>query len=692
VPVFSIRSPQGVVIHIQAPDQQTAMQGAQQWAQQNAGYLSARANANQNIAQQNGGLGPVGGAINSAAHAATFGALSDIGGAVNAARNGVQNFAAGMGIGKNTGSSMSDAYKGYVDADRAASQDYAQQHPVANFASQMVGGSIAPGAAAGGRFIQAAPNIAGTIARSGAVGAAMGAASGFGNAQGNPVQRLPAAAQGAAAGGALGAAIPAGLAAAQPVVGGMADAASNLANNLGRRVGAVAPEVTANQQLARAILADGHTPDTLATAGANFPGASTPTVADLAGENTRAAIRNAATQGPARNAAQDYRNQVAANLQDNAIRLTGNLTPGETRTPLQLQSDLRDQQSAAAGAQYPAFQGTAVPVTDGLRSALSGASGSGAIGYAARLADALRDGTATGELGALRAANAPPGAGPDLGGEVDPNALAWARTVLGQPAPDSIQPTVSAGTLDVLRRGLRESAGQASRAGENGIASGLGARAGDIEGALSSVPGWDTARGTFRNYAQQIDAVDHGSTGLTATPPDFAAGIQPMTPEAQTASGVGYRQALANALGAPTENAVGALNRISTSTNQGQNLASQFGQDTADTYRAGLGAEADRMTNANYMAPNSNSATAGRQADAHSFSIHGALDALKGLLNGPDLTDAERSAIVSTGLSATPTDPLVAALLRAQQGGLNITGLAPLTVPAAAQQIALPNN
>jgi hypothetical protein len=676
VPVFSIRSPQGVVIHIQAPDQQTALQGAQQWASQNAGYLAARANAQQNIAQQNNVSGPkaLGGAINSAAHAATFGGLSDIGGAVNAARDGMQNFAADhLGLGKNTGYGMGDAYKGYVDADRDAAQQYGQQHPSVNLGAQILGGSVAPGAVQGMKYIQAAPvvtaaeaggrflagarNVAATAGRSAAVGAGMGAAAGFGNASGTPTQRLAPTAQGAVTGAITGAAVPAALAAAKPVIGAVGDAASNLGTNLGRRVGAIAPEVTANQQLAKALMADGQTSGSLVQGAQNFPGASTPTIADIAGENTRAAVRNAATQGPARNVAQGYRDGVAANLQENAINLTNNLTPGEVRTPAQLQTALRNQQLAAAGAQYPAFKAIPVPMNQQLASALSGKSGGGAIGYAAKLADALRDNDAATELAAISN-----GTSPD---------------------------TVSAGALDTIRRGLRDSADKAVQAGDNGIAFGLGGRADDVQGALSTIPEWETANNTFKNYAQQIDAVDHGSTGLTARPPNFAAGIQPMTPEAQAASGVGYRQALVNALGAPTENAVGALNKIATSTNQGQNLAAQYGQDAADAYRAGLGAEADRMTNANYMAPNSNSATAGRQADAHSFSIHGAMDALKGLLNGPDLTDAERQVMVQGGLAQSPDDALMAALMKIQNPGPGITALGPYAVPVAAQQSVL---
>jgi hypothetical protein len=79
--------------------------------------------------------------------------------------------------------SPAQAYRAVKDKDDAESAQFAQNHPVLNFAGNMAGSMINPAAAVGGNWASKAPTLLGMMGRGAAVGAGLGAANGAGNAK-----------------------------------------------------------------------------------------------------------------------------------------------------------------------------------------------------------------------------------------------------------------------------------------------------------------------------------------------------------------------------------------------------------------------------------------------------------------------------------------------------------------------------
>lgn len=109
-----------------------------------------------------------------------------------------------------------EAYEAVLGAERAATDKFAAERPVASAALNVAGGLALPGA----KFIGGAKGLPGAVARSGAVGAGYGAVAGAGGA--DEGDRLKGAALGGALGGTVGAAVPMAARGAQKLVGGRA--------------------------------------------------------------------------------------------------------------------------------------------------------------------------------------------------------------------------------------------------------------------------------------------------------------------------------------------------------------------------------------------------------------------------------------------------------------------------------------
>jgi hypothetical protein len=242
-----------------------------------------------------------------------------------------------------------------LDHNRATNAAWAQAHPAqsltANVLGALVGGprlgpgftvAKAPAAATlGGKALNAAK----TIGANAAVGGAYGAA------QAPPGQHLAGLVQG----GAIGAAAPMVLSAAarvaSPVVGG----AVRLANKAsGGRL--LDPAARVNSVLANTLAADfrarGVAPADIPAAVQqeiqrwSATGSPPPSLMDVAGENTRAAMRTAASQvGPGRTAAQEFADKTASNLQGNAINRTRQLTPNDNRPAVSVADALAVQRA-----------------------------------------------------------------------------------------------------------------------------------------------------------------------------------------------------------------------------------------------------------------------------------------------------------------------------------------------------------
>ena len=678
------------------------MQGAQHYAQQNAGYLAARAQANAAVQQNNQHLGDVGRTIRAAGEGLTAGFGPDLNGAVAAGQTGLQNLAARFGVGKPAPYNMAQAYAGTADAVRADEQAYGQRHPVLNTAAQIGGAVLTPGAMGAAKWAAEAPNLAGVVARGAAVGAGYGGLSGAGHAPGGVGSKVAGAAQGAATGAIVGAAVPALGAAVSPVV----DAAGTVAANAARTFGMSNPADVATQRLTRAIQKDlaatGQTPLELQQAHAAWPGNSTPTVADLAGENTRSLMRTAASSGPARQTMVDYRNQVAADLQPNAIYLTSQLTPGEDRSADQLTAALTQARATAAAKQYQDPYN--IPVDSSpLVPALQGDAGNRALAAALRESDAMRLTPQVQDLQQLKtAANPPPQPTSMMLNGVDTPLASLPPHVQGalldahSATSGAFPPTVSLGALDRVKVALNSMGQDAQAAGRNGEASGYFGRAQELDDSLASQsPDYAAARDNYAGASRQIDAVGTGNSILKALgnrPEDYGAALLAMSPGETWAAQNGARSALTDAIGAPMESAQGTLNRISTGTNTGRNLAATFGPDQADSYQAGLAAELERMSNANYMSPNTGSQTQLRGQDSGGLGFlnphHLAMDLIGKLTSGPGLSDEERSAIVNTGLGQNGVDDaLLAAMMKSSQPS-PLPGFAGYATPALAQQVS----
>ena len=138
---------------------------------------------------------------------ASYGFLTDINAEAQRAIQGVENIGR-RATGQEVRYGADDLAQATRDAMRDDQAAYAAAKPLENFALQLAGGVVAPGAIQGGQFIGTG---AGATGRAAAVGGAMGAASGIGYGQGNLIERAPDAAIGGLTGAGTGAIIQGGL-------------------------------------------------------------------------------------------------------------------------------------------------------------------------------------------------------------------------------------------------------------------------------------------------------------------------------------------------------------------------------------------------------------------------------------------------------------------------------------------------
>ena len=576
---------------------------------------------------------------------------------------------------------------------------FAQAHPVASnvtkglglaapiAAAILSGGATAPasveaeapGVTKGvGGFLKGAIKQAPKSAvTGGATAAAYGASQ-----PGTLKERLQAADAAAPVGAVLGTVVPPlAVSAAKAVGNTAAKVATTVTRAANKATGGALLDAsqTAASRLVESLKADGATPDLLRQAMNGYlkNGATDPTLIDIAsrlpsgGQNTLALVRAAAAKGSGRGVAQTYADKVAADLQDKAIDRTRALTP-DTRPANVVRDAAVADRRATADVAYAGPKNTPVDATSVLP-ALDGDAGHAAISGAYKDADALRDAAQMDELDRLRKATGPqvtPTA--RVGGDELPATPALAARIKAAVGGGDDTIPVSLGTLDRTKIALNEAGQAAAKAGNNSQAAGLFQRAAEIDDHLANVnPDYAAARDGYARSSAGIDALDHGATGLMAHPDEFEAALadlrsraaDPSAPEADPAgamAGVGYRQALTDAIGAPTEGATGTLNKVSTSTNQGRNLEATFGPEGAAAYRAGLKDLVDQLANARTINPNTGSATAMRLADLGLVepndvaipkpTISGVImHAVNKIRAGATLTDAEREMIARIG-------------------------------------------
>lgn len=682
--MISVKLPSGRVVQIDTDDPKQAAAAARKFVASNA-YESARLNSH-------GIAGQVGAGLQTAIRAVP--GASELEAAIPAA----------MGRG---GADFGSAWKHARDQQQGWVDEFKAEHPVLSnlvtgtanaapiAAAILTGGaSEAPEAAAAGEKGIAGllkPIVARTARRAvagGAAGAVMGASQ-----PGSISDRLHSANTGAAVGGVVGAVAP-------PIITGSMNLGGNVARSTASAVGRVANKMTggalldanatASSRLVEALKADGATPDALKAALNGFlkNGATDPTLIDVAsrlpsgGQNTLALVRGAATKGTGRGIAATYADQTAADLQDKAIAATRKLTP-EARSATTVRDAATEARRVGADAEYRAPYPVPVDAAPVLP-AMEGNAGRTAINAAHGDADTLRLGDQMAELDKLRKV-----AGPEetpvarIGGDTLPDSPSLTAKIKDALGTGDGQVPVSLGTLDRVKIALNDAGQAAAKGGQNSRAAGFFQRAAEIDDHLAAQnPEYAAARDNYARRSAGIEAIDHGATGLHATPDDYAATLEDLKAKAadpnaaeevnpaEAGAQVGYRQSITDALGAPTEGATGSLNRVSTATNQKRNLAATFGPEGAEAYQAGLRDLTEQLRNARFVNPNTGSATAGRLADLglvepgdiampHLSAPRIALRLINKIIrNGATLTDEERGLITRMGVTPANLDQI----------------------------------
>lgn len=150
------------------------------------------------------------------------------------------------------------------------------------------------------------------------------------------------------------------------------------------------PEQEAMGRLAAALRQDGLSPSDIHSAldAWQESGASAPALLDLAGENTRALLRNVAAEpGAARNLAVQYAKGVEGGLQENVMNRTGALTP-DARTLPEIEGNIAGRIGSASAFTPPAAGSGGAAVHQALNDAFDTAKAGVDQAYgAARAAD-----------------------------------------------------------------------------------------------------------------------------------------------------------------------------------------------------------------------------------------------------------------------------------------------------------------
>lgn len=216
MPIYTIGTPDGRKLKIEAADEATAIRGAQEWSASNPATPAPApvtpapepVPPNQSLFDRAGQV--TGSTLTGVAQGATLGAYDELAAFLGAPIKGAENLMSGKDsidgfgdIGSFLGRSFTDAQAGQ---QALVNQAY-EQAPVSAIAGDAAG-SVAFGLLAGGGNLAsvAKPTIAGMAGRGGVEGALMGAGSGYSGSEDPSLEgRLQAAGQGAVVGGTLGA-------------------------------------------------------------------------------------------------------------------------------------------------------------------------------------------------------------------------------------------------------------------------------------------------------------------------------------------------------------------------------------------------------------------------------------------------------------------------------------------------------
>jgi hypothetical protein len=636
MPTFEITLADGRRVDVDAPNAKAAAEGGAQWAKANP--VTGRPAADRDAARR---LKSTPDQLRAVSKGATFGFADELDAAGAALETGVSNLFK-RATGQKPAYGMKDAYGAVMAANAKADNLFAEKNPVQNVVLQIGGGLIGPGVASGAKFIGAGRSLLGTTARAAGVGLATGAVAGFGTSDGGLAERGRGAARGATAGAIVGGALPS--------VGRLAQTGGRAINGaLGQPFGGANQGAIA--RLREALKADGLDEAQLRTAIQQWTQSGvTPEFLNIAGENTRALIRTAGSQGPARQATQKYRNTTVASIPNRAIERANALTPGETRRPAQFVADTVTQRRTDANVRYAGPNSTPVEINGEMARAMRGNTGRAAIAEARRVAEINGDTAVMNELDQLP------------GGDL------------------SSFPPMTARTLDKVRGALRDM-GTAEAPTSRGAAGGYRGRVEQMDTGLDAVPGLREARQHYRAQSQGIEAAEGGASVMgprSEFEPEIA-GIA-NNPFGMAGARIRERQALRDKFG--TRDQVKAvLDDIASAPDVRPNLRQLYGEE-GDRFANAAGNLSAKQEQANFIAPNTNSQTFSRGQDDEGMfgAVRTAMEMFGGSIRpiierlgrGLTITERERSLLVQLGIGS-PEDAM-RALAATSPAGANLAG------------------
>lgn len=629
---YRIDLPDGRAIAVDADSPELAAEGGETWAKANP--LTGRAGADADARKR---IKSAPAPVRALAKGASFGFNDELDAVSAAGETGVSNLL-GQLAGKKPRYGMKDAFAAVMAANNQGDAKFADAHPAANLGLQILGGVGTPGVAAGARFVQGARGLIGGMARSAAVGSAGGAIAGAGNSRGGLVDRGKGAAGGVAAGAVIGGAMPA--------VGRVAQTAGRAANAaIGQPFGGAARGAAG--RLREALHQDGLDDGQIrATVQEWQRSGVTPEFLNVAGENTRALLRAAGSQGgQARNTAQAYRNTTVASIPNRAQERAAALTPGEVRTPAQFAQQMRGTREASANRNYGQWSDVQVTVPDEIKEMLADPAGLGLVRNAMDDAVALQDWPRQRELQQLL-----------------------------QPTRDGQLPRISAGTVERLRMAARDQAEVFSNQSRNSRAVGFGQRQQQLDGVLSDIPEAAPSRAEYAAQSRAIEAAE-GGPSVMGPRSRFQPEVDALAgnPEAMSGAGIRERQRLVDEFGR-RDQVKGVLDDIANAPDVRPNLQQLYGAE-GDRFADAAGHLSQKQEHANFIAPNTGSQTQSRGQDAGRLMgaasqimemMHGSIRPLiERMARGLTMTERERQILVQMGVG-TPDDALRA--LSAPQG------------------------
>lgn len=257
MPIYTIETPDGRKLKIEAANEQAAINGARQWSQQNAkpatpgkprGYDAARSRLERQDATTRESrrkfAGPLAGFMEGSDDfksqiARNLGVMDEVAGGMNAGVQGIENIARRM-AGRPIEIPMQAAYRAAADSELEKKDRFAQERPGLNMAANVLG----VGLSGVPKLAAAVPAMANPI-RAGLTAAGLNVPFAIGRQEGNLVERLPGAALETVATAGLGT----GIAAAGNALGRSATAMRAQPPTAARRLSQEGVELTPGQML-----------------------------------------------------------------------------------------------------------------------------------------------------------------------------------------------------------------------------------------------------------------------------------------------------------------------------------------------------------------------------------------------------------------------------------------------------------